>query len=348
MQKQDIKDLSFEELRSYLTKIGEQAYRTKQIFEWIYQRGATDFKKMSDLPASLRQALNSNFCVSSCGIIKKQISKLDGTRKYLFGLEDGETVEAVLIPAADRNTICLSSQVGCAFGCKFCASGLLGIKRDLRPSEILDQALGISNDLKGERITNVVMMGMGEPLANYDNVMKAISILNSPFAFGIGARKITISTAGYIPGIKRLISEKMQIELSVSLHAATDKVRSRLMPINKKFPLLELMNACRDYIKAKNRIITFEYVLIKNVNSSREDAVALTKQFKGLPCKVNLIPLNPSSGIEFLPPTEKEAKEFQAILKRNGINSPIRTPRGTDIDAACGQLRLREINSSSL
>lgn len=345
-EKDNLKDLSFKELMTYLENSGEKSYRAKQIFVWLYQKGASDFEEMSSLPASLRDILRSKFRISSYNIIKRQVSKLDGTRKYLFRLEDGETVEAVLIPTKSRKTVCLSSQVGCAFGCKFCASGLAGIKRDLRCAEILDQVLGISKDLKGERITNVVMMGIGEPLANYENVIKATSILNSPFGFGIGARKITISTAGYIPGIKRLIDEKMQIELSVSLHGATDEVRLRLMPINKRFPISRLMEACRNYVKAKNRVITFEYVLIKDVNSSREDAIALSKLLRGLSCKVNLIPFNPVSNFNFFPPYEKEVKEFQKILKSAGINSTIRSQRGADIEAACGQLRLREIEKS--
>lgn len=345
-EKQNIKDFSLRELEAELSKLGEKPYRARQIFEWIYQKGASDFDEMSNLPTSLRETTRNKFRISSSNIIKKQISKLDGTRKYLFGLEDGEAVEAVLIPAESRNTVCLSSQVGCAFGCKFCASGLAGIKRDLRCSEILDQIFGISDDLKAERITNVVMMGMGEPLANYDNVMKAIAVLNSPFGFGIGARKITISTAGYIPGIKRFMKEKAQIELSVSLHGATDKVRSYLMPINKKYPLEELMKVCRDYVKAKNRIITFEYVLIKGINASREDAIALSKLLSGLSCKVNLIPFNPVSNFDFLPPADRDVKEFQKVIKNSGINSTIRVQRGADIDAACGQLRLRESEAS--
>ena len=244
----------------------------------------------------------------------------------------------------------------------------MGFKRDLRCGEILEQALGIARDLTGERtctakprpfvgksgtkpraqasgrsrITNVVMMGTGEPLANYDNVMKAISIMNSPYGFGIGARKITVSTAGYIPGIKRFMEEKAQIELSVSLHAATDESRSFLMPINKKYPLSELMKVCREYVREKDRIITFEYVLIKGVNASREDAEALSGLLKDLPSKVNLIPFNPVSSFNFMPPSGKEVKEFQDILKNHDVNSTIRAQRGADIDAACGQLRLRD------
>jgi len=340
--KEDAKDFSLEELNVRLKKLSLEPYRGRQIFEWIYQKYANNFGEMTDLPVPLRGALSDRFRIVTSEVIKKQVSRSDGTRKYLFLLSDKETVEAVLIPAKDRQTICLSSQVGCAYGCKFCASGLMGFKRDLRCGEILEQAIGILRDMKGRRVTNVVMMGTGEPLANYDNVMKAVSIMNSPYGFGIGARKITVSTAGYIPGIKRFMEEKAQIELSVSLHAATDEARSLLMPIDKKYPLSELMKACREYVSEKDRIITFEYVLIKGVNASREDAEALSKLLKDLPSKVNLIPFNPVSSFNFLPPPEREVKEFQDILKKNNINSTIRTQRGADIDAACGQLRLRD------
>lgn len=344
-KKEDIKDLSLEELKARLKSLKEPPYRAEQIFEWIYKKGVRSFGQMTDLPAKLRDYLSDKFYITGSEIIKTQISKLDGTRKYLFKLSDGEMVEGVLIPAKDpaggtgRQTICLSSQVGCAFGCKFCASGLLGIKRDLRCGEILDQALGIQNNIK-QRITNAVMMGTGEPLANYDNVMKAIAALNSPYGFGIGARKITVSTAGYIPGIKRYMEEKAQFELSISLHAATDEVRSMLMPINRKYPLAELMNVCREYTKEKGRIITFEYILIKNLNSSLKDAKNLVRLLKGLNCKVNLIPFNRVSDLSYSPPSYRELGDFQKLLEDGGINSTIRAQRGADIDAACGQLRL--------
>lgn len=346
-KKEDIKDLSLEELKARLKSIREPPYRAEQIFEWIYRNGIGSFGQMTDLPAKLRDYLNDKFYVTGAEIIKTQVSKLYGTRKYLFKLNDGETVEAVIIPARDpasgtsRQTICLSSQVGCAFGCKFCASGLLGIKRDLRCGEILDQALGIQDNTK-QRITNAVMMGTGEPLANYDNVMKAVAALNSPHGFGIGARKITVSTAGYIPGIKRYMEEKAQFELSISLHAATDEVRSMLMPINRKYPLGKLMGLCREYTAEKGRIITFEYVLIKNLNSSPKDAQNLVTLLKGLNCKVNLIPFNRVSGLSYAPPSYGELGDFQKLLKGGGVNSTIRAQRGADIDAACGQLRLKE------
>lgn len=347
-KKEDLKDLSLDELKARLKSLKIEPYRAEQIFEWIYQKGAASFGEMTDLPKKLRDYLNDKFRIFSSETINRQVSKSDGTRKYLFRLGDSETVEAVLIPAKDRRTICLSSQVGCAFGCKFCASGLLGFKRDLRCGEILEQALRIQNDIKGQRITNVVIMGTGEPLINYDNVMKAVSVLNSPYGFAIGARKITVSTAGFIPGIKRFMEEKEQFELSISLHTASDKVRTCLMPINEKFPLSKLMEVCREYTRKKGRIITFEYVLIKGVNASREDASALSKLLGALNCKVNLIPFNPVSNFEFKPPAEKEICEFQDVLKKHGINSTIRTQRGSDIDAACGQLRLHDLETKKI
>lgn len=337
--KEDIKELSLEELEAHLISSEIEPYRAKQIFDWIYRKGAISFSMMTNLPVTLRGLLDKKFRALSSEIAKRQISRIDGTRKYLFRLDDEEAVEAVLIPSGSRATACLSSQAGCAFGCKFCASGLKGFKRNLRSAEMLDEVLGITNDIKGRRITNIVIMGMGEPLANYDNVMKAVRILNLPYGFGIGARKITISTAGDIPGITRFMSEKTQIELSVSLHAADDKTRSELMPINKKYPLKELMRVCREYTKNKNRVITFEYILIKEINSSRQNALALAKLLRDLSCKVNLIPFNPVSSFDFLPPPVKEIKDFHETLKKNGINSTIRASRGADILAACGQLR---------
>ena len=350
-KKEDIKDLSLDELTARIRSLNEPPYRAEQIFEWIYKKGGRSFGVMTDLPAKLRDYLTNKFFVTGSEIIKKQLSKSDGTRKYLFKLNDGEEVEGVLIPAKDRQTICLSSQAGCAFGCYFCASGLLGFKRDLRCGEILDQALAIQDDIGGvkapagsKRITNVVMMGTGEPLANYDNVIKAVGIMNSPLGLGIGARKITVSTAGYIPGMKRFMQEKEQFELSVSLHAADDIKRSKLMPINKKYPLAELMEVCREYTRGKGRIITFEYILIKDVNSSPTDAQNLAKLLKGLNCKVNLIPFNAVSDFKFAPPSFKDVEGFQGILEKAGINSTIRAGKGADIDAACGQLRLRELD----
>lgn len=340
-KKEDIKDHSLAELYAKFKSLNEPAYRAEQVFEWIYKKGAKSFADMTDLPSKLREYLSKKFVISGVNQVSVQMSKSDGTRKYLFSLSDGETVESVLIPAKDRQTICLSSQVGCAYGCYFCASGLMGFKRDLTCGEILAQALAIQADMKGKRITNVVMMGTGEPLSNYDNVIKAVEIMNSPLGLGIGARKITVSTVGHIPGIRRYMQEKEQFELSVSLHAADDRTRSRLMPINNVYLLDKLVEACREYIREKGRIITFEYILIKDVNSSQSDAQNLVKLLKGMNCKVNLIPFNAVSDFKFSPPPFKEIKSFQEVLDKGGVNSTVRGQRGADIDAACGQLRLR-------
>ncbi|MFA5334616.1 MAG: 23S rRNA (adenine(2503)-C(2))-methyltransferase RlmN [Candidatus Omnitrophota bacterium] len=353
-KKEDIKDLSLPALYAKFKSLNEPAYRAEQVFEWIYKKGAKSFADMTDLPAKVRDYLANKYEISGVSLASMQMSKSDGTCKYLFELRDGETVESVLIPAKDpaggasRQTICLSSQVGCAYGCYFCASGLAGFKRDLTCGEILAQALAIQSDLfrKGKRITNVVMMGTGEPLSNYDNVIKAVEIMNSPLGLGIGARKITVSTAGHIPGIRRYMQEKEQFELSVSLHAADDKTRSRLMPINNVYLLDKLMSVCREYTKEKGRIITFEYILIRDVNSSTTDAQNLVKLLKNMNCKVNLIPFNAVSDFKFSPPSFKEVKAFQDVLERGGVNSTVRSQRGADIDAACGQLRLREAKKS--
>jgi len=349
-KKEDIKDLSLAQLYAKFKSLNEPAYRAEQVFEWIYKKGAKSFADMTDLPAKLRGYLSNKYEISGVTLVSVQMSKSDGTSKYLFALSDGETVESVLIPAKDpnggasRQTVCLSSQAGCAYGCYFCASGLAGFKRNLTCGEILSQALAIQDGLlrKGRRITNVVMMGTGEPLSNYDNVMKAVETMNSPHGLGIGARKITVSTAGHIPGIQRYMLEKEQFELSVSLHAADDKTRSKLMPINNVYPLGKLMTVCKEYTREKGRIITFEYILIKDVNASLTDAQNLVKLLKGLNCKVNLIPFNPVADFKFSPPSPKEAKAFQEALEKGGISSTVRSQRGADIDAACGQLRLRE------
>jgi len=345
--KQDIKDLSLDELYAKFRSLNQPAYRAEQVFEWIYSKRAASFGQMTDLPSKVRDYLSNKFEISVIGTASKQISRSDGTRKYLFRMADGEMVESVYIPSKDpsggpgRHTVCFSSQVGCAFGCYFCASGLLGFKRDLSCGEILAQALAIQDDIGQKRITNVVMMGTGEPLSNYDNVIKAIGTINSPHGMGIGARKITVSTAGYIPGIKRYMQEKGQFELSISLHAADDAKRSRLMPINRKYPLRDLMEICREYTMQKGRIITFEYILIKDINSSPADARNLAGLLRGLNCKVNLIPFNSVSDFRLSAPSSRDVRQFQEDLEKEGINSTVRLQRGADIDAACGQLRLR-------
>jgi len=337
---QDIKDFNLSELEELLRSWRSNSYHAKQIFSWIYQKGAQNFGQMSDLPLDLRKRLKENFYLFGFNLAKL-LSSRDGTEKFLFALKDKNFIEAVSIPTGERITGCISTQAGCKFGCYFCASGLLGFKRNLTSGEILEEVLYLKNDSKAKKITHLVFMGTGEPLDNYEHVLGAIRIINSPNTFNIGARRITISTCGLIPGIKRLSQEGLQIELSISLHASDDKTRSLLLPINKKYPLPDLMIACREYIKKTNRQITFEYVLIKNINSALPDARNLSKIIRGLNCKVNLIPCNTTEEQKAEPPNKPEILLFRDYLLKVGVNVTLRRPRGQDIEAACGQLRLR-------
>lgn len=335
----DIRDLSKEELIKELAAIGAEKFRSGQILDWVYKKAISDFDAMVNLPAGLRQSLKERFCISRL-CLKKELVSSDGTRKFLFKLQDSNLIESVLIPSKNTTTVCVSSQVGCKFACKFCASGKGGFIRDLRPSEITGQ-VSIAGTVP---LTNVVFMGMGEPLDNYENVLKAIRILNAPYAFNIGQRKITISTCGIVPAIKRLSEEGLQIELSISLHSADDKVRSQIMGVNKRYPIKELIGACREYIKETSRQLTFEYVLLKGINDSEEAAVKLAGLLKGLLCKVNLIPFNAVEGAGCIPPEPAVVKRFKQILDKKGIRALIRVTRGPDIAAACGQLRLAYSN----
>jgi 23S rRNA (adenine2503-C2)-methyltransferase len=354
---QDIKGLYLEELENILGAWEEPPFRAKQIFAWIYKKGAGDFQEMSDLSAQLRKRLEEKLYLFSLKLIKALRSS-DGTEKLLFMLQDGNFIEAVSIPTEKRLTGCISTQAGCRFRCFFCASGKGGLKRNLTAAEIIEQAVHIKN--KSNKLTHLVFMGTGEPLDNYDNVIKAIRIINSKAGLYIGARRITISTCGIIPGIKRLADEGLQVELSVSLHAADDNTRTKIMPINKIYPLKDLINACKAYIKKTGRQITFEYILLKGINSDLKNALILSKILKGLNCKVNIIPVNPVRNTEALgeenkisnganpikecktePPIEAEILSFRDYLLECGINATLRRPRGQDIEAACGQLRLR-------
>lgn len=348
---QDIKELTLEEVENLLTAWKQEGFHAQQIFSWIYKRGALDFDKMSDLPLGLRKRLKENFYLLNLKLIKKLKSQ-DDTEKFLFELKDKNLIEAVTIPTEKRITGCISTQVGCKFACRFCASGLLGFKRNLTSGEMIDEVLYLKNNSSGRRLTHLVFMGIGEPLDNYDNVIKAIRIINSRFALNIGARRITISTCGIIPGIKKLQNEGLQVELSISLHAADDKIRSQLLPINKKYPLGDLIQACKEYINRTKRQITFEYVLIKDINSDLPNAQNLSKILKTLRlCKVNLIPVNPVNPtparrgwvkeLNIEPPNKLEILLFRDYLLKSGINVTLRRPRGQDIEAGCGQLRLR-------
>ncbi|MDD5155219.1 MAG: 23S rRNA (adenine(2503)-C(2))-methyltransferase RlmN [Candidatus Omnitrophica bacterium] len=338
----DIKELDFKELESVLKSWGMPAFHARQVFRWIYQKGADDFGCMTNLALTLRKKLQDDFYILGISVIKALCSK-DGTEKFLFELKDKNLIEAVSIPAEGRITACLSSQAGCKFSCRFCASGMFGFKRNLTCAEILEELHYLKAGSQNKRITHVVFMGTGEPLDNYDNVLKAVRMINSKDGFNIASRRITISTNGVIPGIKRLAQEGLQIELSVSLHAADDKTRFRIMPINRIYPLKELMRACRAYVRKTNRQITFEYILIKGINSDLPNAQKLSTILKGLNCKVNLIPCNPIEGLNIVPPGEDETRSFKGHLIRSGVHVTLRRSRGQDIEAACGQLRSRYV-----
>ena len=345
--KRDIKGL----YRDELAKLCEPAYRVDQILQWVYTKQADSFAAMTNLPAPFRDKLTADFELNAVHSVRTKHAT-DTTDKFLFQLRDHELVETVLIPAtpgltsqSDRHTVCVSTQVGCAYGCKFCASGLEGVKRNLTAAEIVDQVLQVQK-LTGERVSNLVVMGMGEPLANYDNVLRALRILNAPWALGLGARKMTISTVGLAPRIRQLADEPMQLRLAISLHGATDSVRSQIMPVSKKHPLTELLEACDYYVNTKKRMLTFEYILIENVNDMLNQAYKLASIARRLHAKVNLIPYNPVEGLLWKRPDRERCKMFQHTLKTAGITATLRTEKGTDIAAACGQLRLQHKSAS--
>ena len=339
----DVKSLHLDELRG----IAQPFYRAGQITDWLYKKRVNSFAEMTDLPQALRAKLAHDFSFDKIDVVRV-LGSTDTTRKFLFRLSDGNLIESVLIPASpalyglpsDRRTICLSTQVGCAYGCKFCASGLDGWKRNLRPDEIVNQIMAVEEE-SGERIDNIVFMGMGEPLANYDNLMCAIQIINAPWGIGIGARHITISTSGLVPQIRKLAEQPLQIRLAVSLHGATDDVRSSIMPVNRKYNLSALLEACRYFTSRKKQQITFEYILIAKVNDSEEQARELAKHARALEAKVNLIPYNKVEGLDWARPSTDRQKRFLAVLRAAGVRATLRREKGDDIAAACGQLRLQ-------
>jgi len=343
----DIKSLHLDELQEKLRDLGEPAYRAAQITDWLYQKRINAFDKMSDLPQSLREQLAREFSFDKIDIVRVLGSK-DTTQKFLFRLSDENLIESVLIPASpalygeksDRRTICISTQVGCAYGCKFCASGLEGFSRNLRPNEIVDQIIAVERE-SGEKIDNIVFMGMGEPLANFDNVLRAIRIINAPWGLGIGARHITVSTSGLVPQIKKLADEPLQIRLAVSLHGATDEVRDQIMPINRRFNIEKLLSACDYYVAHKKQRLTFEYILIAGVNDADDQAHLLARHARRLSAKVNLIPYNAVEGLVWSRPSRNRQEKFLSILRDAGIAATLRREKGHDIDAACGQLRLQ-------
>ena len=340
-----IKSLLLEEFSERLRASGQPGYRATQVFEWIYRRRVAEFAAMSNLPATLREQLGGDFVFDALDLVRT-LGSSDTTQKFLFRLKDGALVESVLIPASpalygepsDRRTLCVSSQVGCAYGCKFCASGLDGWSRNLHAGEIVEQVLR-AEAICGERVNNLVFMGMGEPLANFANLMRAISIINAPWGVGIGARHITVSTSGLAPQIRELADQPLQIRLAISLHGATDAVRERIMPVNRKYPLTMLLDACEYYVQRKKQQITFEYILIEGVNDREEDAAALVRVCRRIKAKVNCIPYNHVEGLEWERPSEARQDDFVAVLKGAGVPVTIRREKGHDIAAACGQLR---------
>jgi 23S rRNA (adenine2503-C2)-methyltransferase len=332
----ELGDLTLEELRTELEAMGEKPFRAVQVFDWLYHKGATDFGQFSTLSNELREKLAARFSIGRLAL-ETRLESRDGTAKFVFRLADGQCVESVLIPAGTRRTACLSTQVGCKFGCAFCASGLHGFRRNLAPSEIVGQALHLTKAM-GVEVTNYVFMGMGEPFDNFDNLAKALRIMNAPEGLGVAARRLTVSTAGHIPGIERLKKLDLQVNLSLSLHAATDRLRSRLMPINKTYPLNRLVEACEDYARSGGRMITLEYILIKGVNDSLGDADGLAGIARRLRAKVNLIAYSPVAGLSFETPPEAEVTRFKRWLEERKVRVTRRLSKGQDIFAACGQL----------
>jgi 23S rRNA (adenine2503-C2)-methyltransferase len=381
--KVDIKSLELHELKAKIHDLGEPAYRAAQVADWLYEKRADSFGRMTDVPLRLRTRLAGEFSFGQMHIVRVfdskggrdprdipkdatrdsqtgneergQRNRIDRssstTRKFLFQLTDGNLIESVLIPASpalygsrsDRRTICISTQVGCAYGCKFCASGLEGFTRNLHANEMVDQIMAVERESR-EKVDNVVFMGMGEPLANFDNVLRAIRIMNAPWGLGIGARHITVSTSGLAPQIRKLADEPLQIRLAISLHGPTDEVRDQIMPINRRYNIEMLLSACDYYVARKKQRLTFEYILIEGLNDAEAHAHKLARHAKRLSAKVNLIPYNTVHGLAWMRPPRHRQEKFLSILHAEGLRATLRREKGHDIDAACGQLRLHSKN----
>ena len=338
MEKKDIASYSFEELQEEMLAIGEKGFRSRQIYSWIHEKLVDDFEEMTNLPKTLRQKLEAAYEILRVEMEKRQISKIDGTNKFLFCLKDGNMVESVLMKYKHGNSVCISSQVGCRMGCRFCASTLDGLERNLTPSEMLRQVYQIQK-ITGERVSNIVIMGTGEPLDNYDNFLKFIHMVSDEHGLNISQRNITASTCGIVPNIRRLAEEKLQITLALSLHGSNQEKRRSLMPVANKYELHEVLEACDYYFEKTGRRITFEYSLVHGVNDTPEDAKELMGILKDRNCHLNLIPVNPIKERNYEKPDKKSAENFKNKLEKNGINVTIRREMGSDIDGACGQLR---------
>lgn len=338
----NIKDYDLEDLKQELISIGEKGFRAEQIFKWLYQEKVKSFDEMTNLSLELREKLKNNYTICNYNILKK-LESSDGTKKYLFDILDGNIIESVLMEYHYGKSVCVSSQVGCKMGCKFCASTGIPFVRNLTAGEIVEQILAIEQDT-GEKISNIVFMGIGEPLDNYDNVIKAIRILNNPKGLGIGARHISVSTSGLVPRIYDLAKENIQCTLSVSLHASNNEKRSSMMPVNNRYSVEELIKACKDYIAMTNKRISFEYALAKDNNDNMQDAKELASLLKGMLCHVNLIPINKIENGKFTKSSNENIIKFRDYLNDHGIVATIRRELGSDIEAACGQLRRKNLN----
>ena len=340
MDKIDIKSLYLEEIEALLKELGEPKFRSAQIFKWLHS-GVQTFEEMTNLPKSLRDKLNEKCYIAGVEIVRRLESKIDGTVKYLYRLFDGELIESVLMKYKHGYTVCISTQVGCRMGCSFCASGINGLSRNLTPSEMIAQLLAAQKD-NDIRVSNVVMMGMGEPLDNFENSVRFLKLVSNENGMNIGLRHISLSTSGVVSGILKLAEYKFPITLSISLHAPSDEIRDKIMRVNKKWNVAALLDACKKYQNATGRRISFEYALMSGINDTPECADLLAKRLKGLMCHVNLIPANPVAETQFEKPDKKKIASFCELLNKKGINSTIRRTLGSDIEASCGQLRRKE------
>lgn len=339
----DVKSLTLPELVAELTSMEEKPFRARQMYEWMHVKLARGFDEMTNLSKALREECGNRFTYTALQAVRVQESKIDGTKKFLFELSDGQLVESVWMRYKHGNSVCISSQVGCRMGCAFCASGIEGLERNLTPGEMLDQIYAITR-LTGERVSNVVVMGTGEPLDNYNNLLTFIRMLTDEDGLHISQRNVTVSTCGLVPQMKLLAREKLQITLALSLHATTDEKRESLMPVAKRYKIEELMEACAYYFQETGRRITLEYSLVRGVNDSERDAERLCRLAKPLHCHINLIPVNPVRERDFARPDADRIRAFQNILEKNRINGSIRRELGRDIDGACGQLRRRHMS----
>ena len=341
----DIKSLSIDELTKELTdRLGVQKFRAKQIYEWLHKKLVTDFDDMSNISKELKNKLKENYYITKLEPVQVLTSKIDGTQKYLFKLSDGNVIESVLMKYKFGNSVCISSQVGCRMGCRFCASTLDGLERSLRPSEMLDEIYRIQS-LTGERVSNVVIMGSGEPFDNYDNIVKFLDLLTDENGLNISQRNVTVSTCGLVPRILELAKRQLQITLAISLHAPNDELRRTMMPIANKYLIDEILHACKVYYENTKRRITFEYSLVQGVNDTMECAEELIHRLKGMNCHVNLIPVNPIKERDYKQSFAKDIEKFKNRLEKNGINVTIRREMGRDIQGACGQLRKSYLES---